>query len=434
MTLVRGADPPAASIFPREDSSVPAHPDPGRGVSRNPRSRGRSSTSGMPGRSETSGERAQELDEIIGYHLEQASATARSSGRRARRTRPCRCAGDRLGSGASCDGGPVDVFAAVNLISRGRFFRPRSATPKSPTSSARVDADGRLRQARSTRCSARPWRSRRPQATSSSSCDADPACSSALARVPGTPANDPVRRPRAIPLLRSSGRFGAAKAWWLKSEIELRAGAGKHGPRSSARSSTPSLGDRREQATLVGPPRASPLLRPTSSKRPSHGARSSSSASGDRSLEAAIGHARRPRVMPGELDQARRCRRLRRRCMRSSGSSSPSREVADPTSIEMLAGERAAERVVGATQLEPMGERSQRHFSPHSWGGADNAEERDDDDRRCRDRRQTMANDGTFRRILSRATPGRCWPSEERSTGLRSSATRLVAGRQTELP
>ncbi len=116
---------------------------------------------------------------------------------------------------------------------------------------------------------------------------------------------------RAIPLLEELGDdLGLAKAWWLKSEIELR--AGRWGARAAALERAVEharrSGDLREQATLVGLLAQALYYGPTPVEEAI--ARCEEflvSVSGDRSLEAAIGSTLGGlRAMRGEFDQARR--------------------------------------------------------------------------------------------------------------------------------
>jgi predicted ATPase/class 3 adenylate cyclase len=209
---------------------------------------------------EASGERAREFDEIVGYHLERAFRYCQelgpvSEGDRALAAR----AGHLLGTaGRRAIAVRADVSAAVNLISRAVSLLPSedtlrrklltelgSAMMRTGDFTERVDAVLSEALAAAAAAGDKPLELRtliereffRAYAGSEDPSETIPAVAA-----------------RAIPLLEDVGDdLGLAKAWWLKSEIELR--AGRWGERAAALEQAlehaRAASDRREEATYV---------------------------------------------------------------------------------------------------------------------------------------------------------------------------------------
>ncbi len=284
---------------------VPPHPHPRRGVPRSAEGdAGASSTSVLrTGSSGAAGERAKELDEIIGYHLEQAYGYREELGPIGRGRRG---AGDTRrratrGGGAPCDRGGGDVSAAASLI------YPRGLAP-AERSSAAGRASDRARRARSCdrrlrACGRGPRRSaehgeggrRRP----TRDAGADRA---RVLRIFTAPGGELVRFPKSPRARFRSSRKPATISVWPGHGgcgERSRCCAGRWGARvealERALEHARQAGDPREEADARRPARDGALLRADSGRR------------GDRTLHG----------------PARSSRERARRSRRRSGAASP---------------------------------------------------------------------------------------------------------------
>jgi class 3 adenylate cyclase/tetratricopeptide (TPR) repeat protein len=370
-----------------------------------------------------SGVRARELDEIIGYHLEQAFRYRQELGPISEDDQALAArAGDRLGAaGRRAIGVRADVSAGVNLISRAVSLLPTedplrrelltelgSALMRTGDFTERVDEvlDEALAAAAAAGDKQLELRTLiereffREYAGSKDASETIPAVAA-----------------RAIPLLEELGDdLGLAKAWWLKSEIELR--AGRWGARAAALDRAVEharlSGDVREQATLVGLLAQALYYGPTPVEEAIGRCEEFLvSVSGDRSLEAAIGSTLGGlRAMRGEFDEARRLWAAAEAMYEELGLTF--RRAARspiPASIEMLAGEpAAAERELrwGYDKLEPMGEKGVSGTLAAFLGEAIYAQGRVDEAEAFAEiAGRTTANDDLVPQIVSRATRGK---------------------------
>jgi class 3 adenylate cyclase/tetratricopeptide (TPR) repeat protein len=322
----------------------------------------------------TAGERASEVDEIIGYHLEQAYAYRAELGPLGEGAAELATrAGERLGAaGRRAIVGGGDVAAAASLISRavsllpaehplrrelltelgsalmmtGDFARAEGVLEEAVTA-ATAAGDARLES--------RALIEREFHKTFAGSEDAS-------LTIPEVTA-------RAIPILEEAGdHLGLARAWRLRSEVAIR--AAHWGDRAEALERAldhaRQAGDLREEAILIALLAQSLYHGPTPVEQAIARCEGFlADVTGDRSLEAAIGSTLAGlRAMRGDFDEARglwadadklyEALGLRfRRAVRSH----------IPAAIETLAGDyEAAEQELrlGYETLERMGEKSVR--------------------------------------------------------------------------
>ncbi|MEK6276290.1 MAG: AAA family ATPase [Actinomycetota bacterium] len=367
---------PSRSIFPQEDGFRFRHilirDAAYLGIPKEIRARLHESYAGWLDR--TTGERAGELDEILGYHLEQAyryreelGPTGESGAELATR------AGERLGSaGRRAVVGGGDVSAAASLISRaisllseqhplrrelltelgsalmmtGDFARAEGVLEEA-VAAASAAGDARLES--------RALIEREFHKTFAGSEDAS-------LTIPEVTA-------RAIPILEKAGdHLGLARAWRLRSEVDIR--AAHWGARAEALERAldhaRQAGDLREERFLVALLAQSLYFGPTPvEKAIDRCERFLGDVTEDRSLEAAIGSTLAGlHAMRGDFDEARRLWATAQKLYEVLGLMF--RRAARsyiPASIESLAGDyHAAERELrwGYETLERMAERSLR--------------------------------------------------------------------------
>jgi predicted ATPase len=322
----------------------------------------------------TAGERASELDEILGYHLEQAHGYRTELGPLGEGSAELAArAGERLGAaGRRAIVGGGDVASAANLISRavsllpekhplrlelltelgsalmmtGDFTRAEGVLEEAVTA-AKAAGDSRLES--------RALIELEFHKTFAGSEDAS-------LTIPDVTA-------RAIPILEEAGdNLGLARAWRLRSEVAIR--AAHWGARADALERAldhaRQAGDHREEAILVALLAQSLYHGPTPVEEAIARCEGFlADVTGDRSLEAAIGSTLAGlRAMRGDFDEARglwakadklyEALGLRfRRAVRSH----------IPAAIETLAGDYDAaeqELRLGYETLESMGEKSVR--------------------------------------------------------------------------
>ena len=360
-------------------------------------------------------------------------------------------AGDRLGAaGRRAIGVRADVSAGVNLMSGAVSLLPTEDPLRRELlteARQRAHADGRLHGARRRGAGRSPGRggSRRRQAARGLRTLIEREFFRAYAGSEDASETIPAVAARAIPLLEDLGDdLGLAKAWWLKSEIESR--AGRWGARAAALERAVEharrSGDLREQATLVGLLAQALYDGPT----PVEGAIARCegflvSVSGDRSLEAAIGSTLGGlRAMRGEFEEARRLWAAAETMYEELGLTF--RRAARspiPASIEMLAGEpAAAERELrwGYDKLEPMGEKGVSGTLAAFLGEAIYAQGRDDEAEAFAEiASRTTAHDDLVPQILSRVTRGKVLAKRgelQQAVQLGREALRLVE--QTDFP
>jgi len=342
------------------------------------------------------GARAVELEEIVGYHLEQTYRYREQLGPRdevARRVGER--AGDVLGSAGRRAFARGDMPAAVNLLARSAALLPGDH----PT---RLQALAELGSALM-----RTGDFSRADAVLSEAVEGAAAAGDKQLELralidreffrtfttPGDSTDEIVRvAETAIPLLEELGdELGLAKAWWLRSEAEVNAGrwAARAAALERALSHSRRTADRRDESTLTallaqalayGPTPVPEAIRRCEQLRLEAGG-AASTASGaeadridgrpaywlnrDRGVEAAIASTLAElRAMEGDFDDARAlCARaqalydeLGLRFMRAT-------RCLAPAAVELLAGDPAAaaeELRWGYQALEAMGERGVR--------------------------------------------------------------------------
>jgi class 3 adenylate cyclase/tetratricopeptide (TPR) repeat protein len=313
-----------------------------------------------------------ELDEIVGYHLEQAyrfraelGPTGELGAELATR------AGERLGrAGRRAISG--DVAAAANLMSRAVSLLPAKHQLRgellTELGSALMmggdfsRADGVLeeavsaaREAGDARLESRALIEREFHKTFAGSEDATQTIPEVTAR--------------AIPILEEAGdHLGLARAWRLRSELDIRAAQWGARSRSLERAleHARQAGDHREEAILLAGLAQAFYFGPTPVPEAiDRCERFLTAVAGDRSLEAAIGSTLAGlHGMRGEFDEARRLWRGAQEAYEALGLMF--RRAARsyiPASIETLAGRyEAAERELrwGYETLERMAEKSLR--------------------------------------------------------------------------
>ena len=324
----------------------------------------------------TAGERAGELEEILGYHLEQAFRYREELGPVSEQdvalaTR----AGERLGpAGRRAVIGGGDVTAAANLISRAVLLLPSEHTLRGELLTELGSAlmvtgdferagdvlsealDGAL-AAGDARLEARALIEREFHKIFAGSMEAE-----ATRTIPEVTA-------RAIPVLEDAGDdLGLARAWRLRSEVAVR--ASHWGARAEALERALEharlAGDVREQATLVALLAVSLYFGPTPVEEAISRCESFlTEVTGARALEAAIWNILAGlRAMRGDFDEARKLWAAARDQYEELGLGH--RRAARSllaAAIETLAGDdEAAERELrwGYETLERMGERGAR--------------------------------------------------------------------------
>jgi class 3 adenylate cyclase/tetratricopeptide (TPR) repeat protein len=322
----------------------------------------------------TTGPKASELDEILGYHLEQAYGYRSELGPISELAEELATrAGERLGrAGRRAIVGSGDVAAAASLISRAVALLPEGHPLRGELltelgsvlmmTGAFARADGVLEEAvisasaaGDARLESRARIEREFYKTFAGSEDA----TLTIPEVTG----------RAIPILEEAGdHLGLARAWRLRSELAIR--AAHWGARAEALERALDharrAGDLREEAIIVALLAQSLYFGPTPVEEAIERCeRFLSDMTGDRSLEAAIGSTLAGlHAMRGNFDEARRLWAEAGKLYEVLGLSF--RRAARsyiPAWIETLAGDYdAAERELrwGYETLERMGEKSLR--------------------------------------------------------------------------
>jgi predicted ATPase/class 3 adenylate cyclase len=324
----------------------------------------------------TAGERAGELEEILGYHLEQAFRYREELGPVGEQgTALATRAGERLGAaGRRAVMGGGDVAAAANLISRAVLLLPSEHTLRGELLTELGSAlmvtgdferagevlgealDGAL-AAGDARLEARALIEREFHKIFAGSMEAE-----ATRTIPEVTA-------RAIPILEDAGDdLGLARAWRLRSEVAVR--ASHWGARAEALERALEharlAGDVREQATLVALLAVSLYFGPTPVEEAISRCESFlTEVTGARSLEAGVWSILAGlRAMRGDFDEARKLWAAARDQYEELGLGH--RRAARSllaAAIETLAGDdEAAERELrwGYETLERMGERGAR--------------------------------------------------------------------------
>ena len=260
----------------------------------------------------TAGERASELDEILGYHLEQAFRYREELGPIGDDARQVAIrAGERLAAaGRRAIVARSDLAAAVSLLSRSVALLP-NGSPAAPRASARArqraHAHRRLRtrgRRPRTRRSSRPlqWEI----ADSSSARSSSVSSFGAFTQPEGSALDDSTVAERTIPLLEELGDdLGLAKAWWLKSEADVNAcrwGARAEAPRARSRACAGDPGRGRGGDDHV-PACAGALLRPDAGPRSDRAMRAVPRGASGEPLAGSVGHRspRRPARNAGRL-------------------------------------------------------------------------------------------------------------------------------------
>ena len=371
----------------------------------------------------TAADRARELDEIIGYHLEQAfryrqelGPTAEADDRLAAR------AGARLGAaGRRALVVRADVSAAVNLITRAIALLPTddplrrelltelgSALMRMGDFTERVDEV--LGEALESAAAAGDKRLELRTLIEREFFRAYAGSDDAGETIPAV-------AERAIPLLEElSDDLGLAKAWWLKSEIDLR--AGRWGARAQALERALEharrAGDPREEETLVGLLAQALYYGPTPVDEAIERCEQFlDGASTDRWLQAAITSTLSGlHAMRGEFDEARRLWSIAHALYEEHGLTFR-RAARSPiaASVELLAGDaEAAERELrwGYDALEPMGEKGISGTLAAFLGEALYTQGRDDEAETFAEiAARTTTGDDLVPQVLSRTTRGK---------------------------
>ena len=322
----------------------------------------------------TTGQQASEIDEILGYHLEQAFQYRAELGPVSdKATELAASAGERLGrAGRRAMVGGGDVAAAASLMSRAVALLPEERPLRreilTELGSARMmtgdfagageaieEAVASAAAAGDARVESRALIEREFYKTFAGSEDA-------TLTIPEVTA-------KAIPILEEAGdHLGLARAWRLRSELDIR--AAHWGARSDALERALDHGrmaeDLREVGFLVAMLAQSLYFGPTPVDAAIERCEQFlSDVSGDRSLEAAIGSTLAGlHAMRGDFDQARELWAAADKLYEALHLSfrRAARSLI-PASIETLAGDYdAAERELrwGYETLEQMGEKSSR--------------------------------------------------------------------------
>jgi class 3 adenylate cyclase/tetratricopeptide (TPR) repeat protein len=209
---------------------------------------------------QVSGERAREIDEILGYHLEQAFRYRQELGRVAAgdyavATR----AGERLGAaGRRAIEARGDMSAAVNLISRAASLLPTEHQLRGellPELGSALIVTGDFTRAEEVLTEALEAAAAAGDRRLELRTLIDREFLRAFTAPEGSIPEILATTEEAIPLLEELGdELGLAKAWWLKSEVHLN--AARWGARAEALERAVEharrAGDRREESTLVG--------------------------------------------------------------------------------------------------------------------------------------------------------------------------------------
>jgi tetratricopeptide (TPR) repeat protein len=220
---------------------------------------------------QASGERARELDEILGYHLEQSFRYRQelgpvASGDLAIAAR----AGERLGAaGRRAIQVRGDMSAAVNLISRATSLLPTEHPLRRellPELGSALIVTGDFTRAEEVLTEAMQAAATGGDRRLELRTLIDREFLRAFTAPQGSIPEILAVTDEIIPLLEELGdELGLAKAWWLKSEVHMN--AARWGARAEALERALSharrAGDRREEATLVGNLALSLLYGPT---------------------------------------------------------------------------------------------------------------------------------------------------------------------------
>jgi class 3 adenylate cyclase/tetratricopeptide (TPR) repeat protein len=207
-----------------------------------------------------SGERARELDEILGYHLEQAFRYRQELGRvEAADYAIATRSGERLGeAGRRAIEARGDLSAAVNLISRAAALLPTDHALRRellPELGSALIATGDFSRAEQVLTEALEAAAGAGDRSLELRTLVDREFLRAFTAPEGSIPEILATTEEVIPLLEELGdELGLAKAWWLKSEVHLN--AARWGKRAEALERALEharrAGDRREEATIVG--------------------------------------------------------------------------------------------------------------------------------------------------------------------------------------
>ncbi len=323
---------------------------------------------------QTAGERANELEEILGYHLEQSYRYRDELGPVGERGAALAArAGERLGAaGRRAIIGGGDIGAAANLVSRAVALLPPEHSLRGELLAELASAlmmTGDFKHAGDVIGEALSEAVAAGDARLEARALIEQEFHKAFAGSADVSSTIPEVTARAIPVLEAAGDdLGLARAWRLKSEVAVR--ACRWGERAEALERALEhaqlAGDRREQSTLVALLAFSLYYGPTPVEeaifRCEHFL---TEVSGDVSLEAAIGNILAGlRAMRGDFEEARRLWSEARKQYDELGlrARRAARSII-AADIETLAGDdEAAERELrsGYETLERMGEKGAR--------------------------------------------------------------------------